>query len=83
MPMLQQKITVQERTPWQEKRRTKMLDLGFDDGDMMIWVAPQQAILCDVCGDEAAIFQEEGNFCLDCWQERTEPYITVNRAREP
>jgi hypothetical protein len=61
---------------------TKMLDLGFDDWDMMIWVAPQQAIFCDACGQEASIFQEEGNFCLDCWQERTEPYITVNRAIE-
>jgi hypothetical protein len=82
MPVLQQKIAEQERTPCPQKWRTKMLDLGFDDEDTMIWVAPQQTVLCDACGDEASIFQEEGNFCLDCWQERTEPYITVNRAIE-
>jgi hypothetical protein len=62
------------------KRRTTMLDLSFDDEDIMIWVTPNQIIPCDVCGHEAYIFQDEGNFCLECWQERTEPYITVNRA---
>jgi hypothetical protein len=64
------------------KRRMTMLDLSFDDEAMIIYVEPQKAILCDVCGLEASIFQEEGNFCLDCWQERTEPYITVNRTIE-
>ena len=57
------------------KRRPKMLDLSFDDA-IMIWVAPNQTILCDACGHEASIFQEEGNFCLECWQDKTEPDIT-------
>jgi hypothetical protein len=35
------------------------------------------AIACDSCEQEAFIFQEEGNFCLQCWQERTEPDINV------
>lgn len=62
------------------KRRRKMLDFSFDDEALIISVASQQVtLLCDVCGLEASIFQEEGNFCLDCWQDRTEPYITVNR----
>jgi hypothetical protein len=61
-----------------------MLDLGFEDKALMIMVVPQQqqTILCDLCGQEASIFQEEGNFCLECWQEWTEPHITVNRALE-
>ena len=56
-----------------------MLDLSFDDEAIMNWTEPNQVTLCNVCGHEAFIFQEEGNFCLECWQERTEPYITVNR----
>jgi len=35
----------------------------------------EEALICDICGQEASIFQEEGNFCLDCWQVRTEPKI--------
>jgi hypothetical protein len=59
-----------------------MLDLSFDDKVVIIYAEPQKAIQCDACDLEASIFQEEGNFCLDCWQERTEPYITVNRIIE-
>ena len=33
-------------------------------------------IFCDTCDQEAFIFQVEGNFCLNCWQEKTEPHIT-------
>lgn len=40
-----------------------------------------QIISCDICSKEAFIFQEEGNFCLNCWQERTEPRITAKDAR--
>jgi hypothetical protein len=40
----------------------------------------QTIIRCDVCNNEAFIFQDEGNFCLDCWQDRTEPYITVRKV---
>ena len=40
-------------------------------------LADDVTITCEMCGQEASIFQEEGNFCLDCWQERTEPDITV------
>ena len=29
---------------------------------------------CDSCDVKAAvIFQVEGNYCLDCWQKRTNP----------
>jgi hypothetical protein len=36
----------------------------------------QFRIICDRCDHEAFIFQNEGNFCLKCWQERTEPDIS-------
>ncbi len=35
----------------------------------------EKKINCDICNQEAFIFQDEGNFCLNCWQERTEPNI--------
>jgi hypothetical protein len=29
---------------------------------------------CDICEIRlASIFQEDGNYCLECWQERTHP----------
>jgi hypothetical protein len=29
---------------------------------------------CDICKIRlAGIFQEDGNYCLECWQERTHP----------
>ena len=36
----------------------------------------QHRIICDICEQEAFIFQNEGSFCLNCWQDRTEPHIT-------
>ena len=33
------------------------------------------AVRCDLCSGEATIFQTDGNFCLQCWQDRTEPDI--------
>ena len=33
-------------------------------------------VICNTCHGEAFIFQDEGNFCLNCWQDRTEPHIT-------
>lgn len=36
-------------------------------------------VLCDACGEEALIFQDEGNFCLSCWQTRTEPEILLEQ----
>jgi hypothetical protein len=36
----------------------------------------QRRIICDICNQEAFIFQHEGNFCLNCWQDRTEPQIS-------
>ncbi len=31
---------------------------------------------CDSCDDKPAeIFQVEGDYCLDCWQERTYPNL--------
>ena len=47
-----------------------MLDIHLDeDFDANV------DVICDGCGGEAYIFQEEGNFCLNCWQVRTEPEI--------
>jgi len=43
-------------------------------------VSAETTIICDACGrQEALIFQYEGNFCLNCWQTKTEP--DVNSAR--
>jgi len=31
---------------------------------------------CSICDDKHAdIFQEEGDYCLDCWQKRTYPNL--------
>ncbi|HJS82353.1 MAG TPA: hypothetical protein VJ742_05900 [Nitrososphaera sp.] len=51
-----------------------MLDI-IDNFAALLLLADDAMITCDMCGLEASIFQEEGNFCLDCWQERTEPDI--------
>jgi hypothetical protein len=33
-------------------------------------------VMCVACREnEAAIFQAEGEFCLDCWQEITHPKV--------
>jgi hypothetical protein len=46
------------------------------DNFAALLLAPEDVVItCDMCGKEAFIFQEEGNFCLDCWQEITEPVI--------
>jgi hypothetical protein len=62
-----------------------MLDLYFEDDDYdnaavstitIIIVSTENKISCDTCHQEAFIFQQEGNFCLSCWQNRTEPNIS-------
>jgi hypothetical protein len=62
-----------------------MLDLYFEDDDYenaavstitIIIISTENKISCDTCHQEAFIFQEEGNFCLSCWQNRTEPNIS-------
>lgn len=71
MSMLQSTIQIQEK--WKEVRLA-MLEVTDNFGSLLL--APEDAaITCDVCGYEASIFQVEGNFCLDCWQERTEPRV--------
>jgi hypothetical protein len=40
----------------------------------------QTEVTCDVCGKEALVFQDEGNFCLNCWEDRTEPDIAFQEA---
>jgi len=63
-----------------QKGEIVMLDINFEDNALMFEIEPEQrTVLCDACDKEALIFQDEGNYCLDCWQERTEPYITVNK----
>lgn len=42
---------------------------------LIITISAENKINCDICDQEAFIFQEEGNFCLNCWQDRTEPNI--------
>ena len=61
-----------------------MLDVHFkgDEDDttvsiiIIIIIPTENKINCDICDQEAFIFQEEGNFCLSCWQNRTEPNIS-------
>ena len=55
-----------------------MLDFYIDEKNMVLETSLDEIIVpCDVCNKEAFIFQDEGNFCLNCWQERTEPDITI------
>ena len=55
-----------------------MLDICLGEKDATTRILKdEERISCDVCYEEAFIFQEEGNFCLQCWQARTEPDITV------
>jgi hypothetical protein len=55
-----------------------MLVVYFEDDDAttVCILSIEVKIVCDVCHQEAFIFQDEGNFCLKCWQDRTEPHIT-------
>jgi hypothetical protein len=56
--------------------------LGFyfeedDDHETLSILSAEVKIICDICNNhEALIFQDEGNFCLNCWQAKTEPHIT-------
>ena len=62
-----------------------MLDVYLEDDVIVITLPREQRILCDVCNQEAFIFQDEGNFCLNCWQDRTEPDIDqegINARRD-
>jgi hypothetical protein len=57
-----------------------MLDVYIEDENdadatVSIIIFTENRIKCDICKQEAFIFQVEGNFCLDCWQDRTEPNI--------
>lgn len=52
-----------------------MLDIRFGLEYKPIQIREELEVLCDMCGEEAFIFQEEGNFCLYCWQQRTEPQV--------
>jgi hypothetical protein len=57
-----------------------MLDFYFEEEEedaTFSILSTEVRIMCDVCNNqEALIFQDEGNFCLNCWQDRTEPHIT-------
>lgn len=36
------------------------------------------APLCDKCGEpKVDVYQDEGDFCLSCWADKTTPYITL------
>ena len=50
-----------------------MLDVYLEDDATVSVISREKRINCDICNQEAFIFQEEGNFCLNCWQDRTEP----------
>jgi hypothetical protein len=52
-----------------------MLELYLEEDTNVSVACGENKINCDLCGHEAFIFQEEGNFCLNCWQDRTEPNI--------
>ena len=61
-----------------------MLDVHLEDDEddttfsiiILVIIPTENKINCDICDQEAFIFQEEGNFCLSCWQNRTEPSIS-------
>lgn len=59
-----------------------MLDFYLEDNDgwrvsiITIIISTENKISCDICDQEAVIFQDEGDFCLNCWQDRTEPNIS-------
>ena len=56
-----------------------MLDIHFEDNATVSILSREDRIICDLCDQETFIFQDEGNFCLNCWQDRTEPHITQGR----
>lgn len=62
-----------------------MLNIVFEDHMMTQCLPEQTVVTCDACGKEAFVFQDEGNFCLDCWQDRTEPNIAfqelINKSK--
>jgi hypothetical protein len=49
--------------------------LEVTDNFAALLLESENIITCDICGKEAVIFQVEGNYCVDCWQEITEPVI--------
>jgi hypothetical protein len=51
-----------------------MLEIEYEYAAILL-LPGEIIITCDMCGQEAVIFQEEGNFCSNCWQERTEPDV--------
>ena len=61
-----------------------MLDVHLEDDEddttvsiiILIIIPAENKINCVICDQEAFIFQEEGNFCLSCWQNKTEPNIS-------
>ena len=61
-----------------------MLDIFLEDQDgdasvsivIIIIISVENRINCDLCNQEALIFQIYGNFCLRCWQNKTEPDIS-------
>jgi hypothetical protein len=54
-----------------------MLDTYFEDNAATgSTLYAEVSIICDMCDKEALIFQNDGNFCLKCWQDRTEPNIS-------
>lgn len=38
---------------------------------MVLVQITEQAVKCDICNEEASIFQVLGNYCLGCWQTIT------------
>jgi hypothetical protein len=52
-----------------------MLEVYLEDDATVSVISRENRINCDICNHEAFIFQEDGNFCLNCWQNRTEPNI--------
>ena len=58
-----------------QKENQRMLNIDLDDHASVNVTSYEYRINCDTCDQEALIFQVEGNFCLNCWQDRTEPNI--------
>jgi hypothetical protein len=57
-------------------RTLKPLVLPMSNPDVDLGKVTSHNVTCNQCQNNMAeIFQESGEFCLHCWQERTYPNI--------
>lgn len=64
-----------------DKGGQRILNIYFEDHASVEILSRETKMRCDVCDQEAVIFQGVGNFCLNCWQDKTDPHITRREDR--